>query len=197
VEFYTQSPNAFAAFDSRGLIYFRKGDYARAIADYDAALGLQPKTVTSLYMRGLAKAAMGDAAGSKADAEAARALNANVVGMERVRVEQIQTRWVQVDSSNWLDTASIGTQGHLTYYFMERLPPEKSDAGYLPNFRDFALWENEEKGLAPNEYGWAYDCATATIWTPPNDVAGPPLSEFVHGDEDMSGELSFEAVCRR
>jgi tetratricopeptide (TPR) repeat protein len=41
--------------DSRGFVYFRKGDFVRAIADYDAALALAPKMAETLYKRGLAK----------------------------------------------------------------------------------------------------------------------------------------------
>ena len=52
--------------DSRGFVYFRKGDFSRAITDYDAALQLSPRMAESLYRRGLAKVRKGDPAG-KAD----------------------------------------------------------------------------------------------------------------------------------
>lgn len=42
-------------FDSRGLVELRMGQYDRAIADYNAALQLAPKTAWSLYGRGLAR----------------------------------------------------------------------------------------------------------------------------------------------
>ena len=57
--------------DSRGFVWFRKGDMARAIADYDAALALAPRAAETLYKRGLAKSRKGDAAGGKADIAAA------------------------------------------------------------------------------------------------------------------------------
>jgi tetratricopeptide (TPR) repeat protein len=57
--------------DSRGFVWFRKGDMARAIADYDAALALSPKAAETLYKRGLARNRMGDAVGGKADIAAA------------------------------------------------------------------------------------------------------------------------------
>jgi tetratricopeptide (TPR) repeat protein/predicted aspartyl protease len=60
--------------DSRGLVRYRKGDLAGAIADYDAALKVNPKLAWSLLMRGAAKAKQGDAAGGKADQDAAKAL---------------------------------------------------------------------------------------------------------------------------
>ena len=41
--------------DSRGFVWFRKGDMAKAIADYDAALALAPRMAETLYKRGLAK----------------------------------------------------------------------------------------------------------------------------------------------
>lgn len=61
--------------DSRGFVYFRKGDMAHAIADYDAALALAPRAAETLYKRGLAKDRQGDAAGGKADIAAALRLD--------------------------------------------------------------------------------------------------------------------------
>ena len=46
---------AAASFDSRGLVELRMGQYDRAIADYSAALKLNPRTAWSLYGRGLAR----------------------------------------------------------------------------------------------------------------------------------------------
>lgn len=52
----TRNKQALAAMrDSRGFVYFRKGDMAKAIADYDAALALDPGMAETLYKRGLAK----------------------------------------------------------------------------------------------------------------------------------------------
>lgn len=42
-------------YDSRGLVELRMGQYDRAIADYDTALQLAPKSAWSLYGRGLAR----------------------------------------------------------------------------------------------------------------------------------------------
>jgi tetratricopeptide (TPR) repeat protein len=46
--------------DSRGFVWFRKGDMPKAIADYDAALALAPKMSETLYKRGLAKNRKGE-----------------------------------------------------------------------------------------------------------------------------------------
>ncbi len=43
--------------DTRGLLRFRMGDYAGAIADYDNVLNDDPKAAWSLYMRGAARIA--------------------------------------------------------------------------------------------------------------------------------------------
>ncbi len=59
--------------DSRGFVYFRKGDMASAIADYDAALTLQPRSAETLYKRGLAKNRSGK--DGKADITAALKLD--------------------------------------------------------------------------------------------------------------------------
>jgi tetratricopeptide (TPR) repeat protein len=62
----------------RGLIYWREGDYAHAIADENDVLAVFPKRVSALYIRGLAKMRSGDAAGGKADIDAAIAADADV-----------------------------------------------------------------------------------------------------------------------
>jgi tetratricopeptide (TPR) repeat protein/predicted aspartyl protease len=68
------NPKVAAFHDSRGLVYLRQGDYAKAIADYDEALALSPRVAWSLYGRGLAKQHLGQAAAGQADIAAATAL---------------------------------------------------------------------------------------------------------------------------
>lgn len=58
--------------DSRALVHFRAGRFARAIADYDAALKTNPGIAASLFGRGLTRAAMGG--DGSADFAAARAI---------------------------------------------------------------------------------------------------------------------------
>jgi tetratricopeptide (TPR) repeat protein len=62
-----------AILDSRGLLHLRQGAFTAAIADYDAALKLRPGQGWSLYGRGLAKRALGQDEGAKADLAAAKA----------------------------------------------------------------------------------------------------------------------------
>lgn len=59
-------------FDSRGVAYPKTKNYPAAIAYYDAALKISAHLPSSLYGRGLAKAATGDATGSEADIAAAK-----------------------------------------------------------------------------------------------------------------------------
>jgi Flp pilus assembly protein TadD len=47
------------------------GDDARAIADYDAALKIDPTRANTLYARGFARRRMGDKSGAEADIAAA------------------------------------------------------------------------------------------------------------------------------
>lgn len=67
----TLAPNSTAALDSRGLVHYKRGEFAAAISDYDAALALEPGRGHYLYGRGLARAGMGDRAGAQADFVAA------------------------------------------------------------------------------------------------------------------------------
>ena len=57
-------------FEARGLAHYRKGRYARAIADYDEAIRLGASN--ALYNRSLAKDKLGDTAGAAADYAAFR-----------------------------------------------------------------------------------------------------------------------------
>jgi tetratricopeptide (TPR) repeat protein len=66
------------AYDSRGLVYFRLGRLAEAIADYDARLKVNPKSAYSLYGKGLARLKKGDKAEGEADIAAAKAINPKI-----------------------------------------------------------------------------------------------------------------------
>jgi tetratricopeptide (TPR) repeat protein len=58
--------------DSRGFVYLRLNRLEDAIADYDAALKIDPRKAASLYGRGIIKLRKGDAAGGEADIAAAK-----------------------------------------------------------------------------------------------------------------------------
>lgn len=60
-------PNDANVLDSRGLVQFKRGDYAAALADYDAAVGLDAQNGHFLYGRGLARIALGMQAEGEAD----------------------------------------------------------------------------------------------------------------------------------
>ncbi len=60
--------------DARGLIFIRLGQFDKAIADFSAALVIDPKEAWSLYGRGVAKIKKGMAADGKTDIAAATAL---------------------------------------------------------------------------------------------------------------------------
>jgi tetratricopeptide (TPR) repeat protein len=53
--------------DSRGLVYLKLGEFAKAIDDYDEALKRDHKKPDSLYGRGVAKKRKGDIVGGNAD----------------------------------------------------------------------------------------------------------------------------------
>ena len=55
------------ALDSRGFTHLKLGDLNRSVADYDAALQINPQLATALYGRGVAKRERGDHAGGDAD----------------------------------------------------------------------------------------------------------------------------------
>jgi tetratricopeptide (TPR) repeat protein len=75
----SSDPGGFKAnlLTSRGLVRLRMGDYAKAVADYDDALKIEPKNAWALYGRGIAKLRQKSPAGD-ADIAAATALSAHV-----------------------------------------------------------------------------------------------------------------------
>ncbi|HZZ67051.1 MAG TPA: tetratricopeptide repeat protein [Phenylobacterium sp.] len=70
--------HSLAGFDTRGFLDIRQGAFKAAIADYDEALKVRPKTASSLYGRGLAKIRVGDDTGGQADMAAARQLQPDI-----------------------------------------------------------------------------------------------------------------------
>jgi membrane associated rhomboid family serine protease/Flp pilus assembly protein TadD len=72
------APNDANIMDSRGFAYLRLSRLDDAVADYNEALGRNPKLASSLYGRGLAKLEKGDTAGGEADIAAAKAIQANI-----------------------------------------------------------------------------------------------------------------------
>jgi tetratricopeptide (TPR) repeat protein len=62
------------AYSNRGNTFDDKKDYARAIADFDAAIMLEPHYATAFYNRANAKLNAGDKAGAIADYRQALAL---------------------------------------------------------------------------------------------------------------------------
>ncbi|MBL8545293.1 MAG: hypothetical protein JNL81_02450 [Hyphomonadaceae bacterium] len=53
--------------DSRGLVFYKRGEFVASLADYEAAVALQPERGHFLYGRGLARAALGMNAEAQAD----------------------------------------------------------------------------------------------------------------------------------
>jgi tetratricopeptide (TPR) repeat protein len=60
--------------DSRGLVFLRMNDYNKSIADYDAALKIDPKNASSLYGRGIARLRRQETATGTADIESAKTI---------------------------------------------------------------------------------------------------------------------------
>ncbi|MGZ9112377.1 MAG: tetratricopeptide repeat protein, partial [Rhodoplanes sp.] len=71
-------PKYADALDSRGLTHLKLGQFDRAIADFDAALRLNPKMPSALYGRGKAKIKKGDAAGGNADIRSAKSIDSTI-----------------------------------------------------------------------------------------------------------------------
>jgi tetratricopeptide (TPR) repeat protein len=64
--------------DSRALVYYRQGQFKAAVTEYDSVVTALPKEGWSRFMRGAAKAKLGDAEGAKADRDDAVKVDAGV-----------------------------------------------------------------------------------------------------------------------
>ena len=64
--------------DTRGFIFLKLGDPAIAIAEYNAALAIDPNQPLALWGRGLARIRDGQTREGEADQAAARVLDPNV-----------------------------------------------------------------------------------------------------------------------
>ena len=70
--------NIANTFENRGFIFLKRGEFDRAIADYETGLRLDPPNKADfLYGRGLAKVKKGDASG-EADIAAAKAIHPKI-----------------------------------------------------------------------------------------------------------------------
>ncbi len=76
-------PNDPYAFDSRGLVYLKMGDFDKAIANYDQSIVLGGERAGSLYGRGIAKLKKGDAEGGNKDITLATKKRPDVVEVYR------------------------------------------------------------------------------------------------------------------
>lgn len=72
------SPDDANVHDSRGLVYFKRGDYAASLADYETAVRLQPERGHFLFGRGIARIALGMTAEGNADLERAEELEPGI-----------------------------------------------------------------------------------------------------------------------
>ena len=74
----TVDKDSSAAYHTRGAARAALRDYDKAIADFDAAIRLNPKTAINYLDRGLAKEALGEMDAAKADFEAAARKNSDL-----------------------------------------------------------------------------------------------------------------------
>lgn len=71
--------------DSRGFVHFRRGEFDLALADYDAALRLAPRSASTLYMRGFVKQRAGDPAAGSADIKKALKIDPHIADVWKRR----------------------------------------------------------------------------------------------------------------
>lgn len=65
-------------YNTRGFVYYRRGEFEKAIADYNKALASDEKDASSFFMRGICKRRLGDETGARADIAGARTLDPGI-----------------------------------------------------------------------------------------------------------------------
>jgi predicted aspartyl protease len=73
-----KSGDSYALY-AKGNVLYQQGKYQDAVTSYDAALAAEPNSPDYLFMRGQAKAKLGDAAGSTTDMDAAKTLDSSIL----------------------------------------------------------------------------------------------------------------------
>lgn len=74
-----QTPKYLAnTFSNRGIAYYRKGQYERALQDFDQAIKLNPKEARLFKNRSVVREKKGDKAGAEADWAEARRIDPNI-----------------------------------------------------------------------------------------------------------------------
>jgi tetratricopeptide (TPR) repeat protein len=73
-----ERPQAVLYLDSRGLTYLRRGEYDRALKDYDTVLASLPRNPWALYGRGLVELHDGKTAQGEADIAASKSVDPRV-----------------------------------------------------------------------------------------------------------------------
>jgi tetratricopeptide (TPR) repeat protein len=76
-------PRNSVHYDSRAMVYLRRGELDKSIADYKTSLKLQPKNPRALYGLGLAELKKGMKAEADRDMQAAAAINPNIANLYR------------------------------------------------------------------------------------------------------------------
>ena len=71
-------PNDANTHDSLAFTYLKLGNLDHALAEYNAALALNPNLAGSLYGRGITKVRKGDISAGETDIEAAKTIEAGV-----------------------------------------------------------------------------------------------------------------------
>jgi hypothetical protein len=86
-------PRDVGLYDGSGMVDLKSGLWSKAIADYTKSLYYQADYTMSLYGRGIAKLAVGDATGGEADFVAAQKSEPRIVEiMARLGVKQGSSR---------------------------------------------------------------------------------------------------------
>jgi tetratricopeptide (TPR) repeat protein len=128
-------PSVAWAYSSRGSAYLSKGNLAKAIADFDVAIKLDPKSADTFYNRGIAYTDKGDFTRAKTDFDSAISLNPNDAGALASRCYVRAVTGSELDAALADCTKSLGLEANgytndsrgLVYLKLNRFAEARAD----------------------------------------------------------------------
>lgn len=166
------------AFNNRGLAYRRKGDLHHAIADYDQAIGLDPKSATALNNRGIVWFELGESDRAIADYTEAIRLDLKFAdafknrGFAYIAKGEYDRAIADCTDAIWLDpTAAAYNNRGLAYFAKHDYEHANRDFSIAANKGSWAAMSNIAELYAKGQ-GVPKDCVSARQWVEKAAAAG-------------------------
>ena len=142
----------FAAFSNRAICRVRMERFPEAIADYDKALGLAPKSPTTLFNRAVAWYGMGEYTRAKTDFESAIEISPNLHEAQNAYAWFLCTceseKFRNGEKALEVAKSALELSGEQDWFVVDTLAAAYAEQG---KFSDARRWQLRAKQLAPDD----------------------------------------------